>query len=239
MADAGTPSAFDTVHPSYARPMIRLRQVALVAHALDTVVDELCERLRVSVCFNDPGVAEFGLHNALMTIGDQFIEVVSPTEDGTTAGRLLDKRGGDGGYMTIYEVDDLDARVAHLGALGVRVVWRIDLPDIRARHLHPRDVGGALVSLDQPVPNGAWRWGGPWHAHAETSVATGVAGVTIAATDPVTMRARWRELGFDHAVRFTHAGPRGEGIDGVDLVAADRGRAGETFDCCGVRFTLV
>ncbi|MEI6419565.1 MAG: VOC family protein, partial [Sphingomonadales bacterium] len=67
--------------------MIRLRQVALVARDLETAVGELCSRLGLTVCFHDPGVAAFGLHNALMTIGDQFLEVVAPTQPGTTAGR--------------------------------------------------------------------------------------------------------------------------------------------------------
>ena len=84
-----------------------------------------------------------------MVIGDQFLEVVSPIEEGTTAGRLLDKRSGDGGYMVIYEVDDLDRRVEHLSANDVRIVWSGDLPDIRGRHLHPRDVGGDLVATDR------------------------------------------------------------------------------------------
>ena len=219
--------------------MIRLRQIALVARDLDSVVGELCERLAVTVCFVDPGVAEFGLRNALLAIGDQFLEVVAPTQDGTTAGRLLDKRGGDGGYMAIFEVDDLDDRLAHLAAHDVRVVWGIDLPDVRGRHLHPRDVGGALVSIDQPVPNGTWRWAGPWRAHAETTVVSGIAGATIGATDPEAMRARWHDLGLDHAVRFVPAGPRGEGIDGIDLVATDRARAGESFHCGGVEVRLV
>ncbi len=174
-----------------------------------------------------------------MTIGDQFLEVVSPVTDGTTAGRLLGKRAGDGGYMVIYEVDDLDDRTASVGKAGVRVVWSIDLPDIRTRHLHPRDVGGALVSIDQPVPNGAWRWGGPWHAHAETSVVSAIAGVDVAAVDPETMRARWAELGIDHAVRFVPAGTRGEGIDAVDLVATDRSRAGDVTTIGGVELRLV
>ena len=54
--------------------------------------------------------------------------------------------------MAIFEVDDLDARVERLAGIGVRVVWHIDLDDIRARHLHLRDVGGAIVSLDEPRP---------------------------------------------------------------------------------------
>jgi len=219
--------------------VIRLRQVALVAADRDAVVDELCAFLGVTVCFEDPGVAVFGLHNALMTVGDQFLEVVSPTADGTTAGRLLDKRGGDGGYMAIFEVDDLDHRMEHVAERGVRIVWSGDFPEIRGRHLHPRDVGGAIVSLDQPEPLGSWLWAGPWSAHTETSVVSGIAGVDVSAEDPDKMQARWQELGIDHSVRFVPAGHRGEGIDAVDLVATDRSRAGEAATICGVSLRLV
>ena len=220
--------------------MFRLRQVALVAHDLDAVVGQLCETFGLSICFHDPGVAEFGLHNALMVIGDQFLEVVSPTEDGTTAGRLLEKRQGDGGYMAIYECDDLDDRMAQLAEHDVRVVWAGDFPTIRGRHLHPRDVGGALVSIDQPVPNGSWTWAGPsWEAHRDDPVVVGIAGVTVGAADVAAMASRWSELDIDRAVDFAQAGERGEGIDGVDLVATDRSRRGETHDICGVTFRLV
>ena len=220
--------------------MIRLRQVALVARDLDRVVDELCSALGLTVCFNDPGVGSFGLHNALMCIGDQFLEVVSPVQANTTAGRLLDKRGGDGGYMAIYEVNDLDERESELARNGIRVVWSGDLPDIRGRHLHPADVGGAIVSIDQPVPNGAWRWGGPtWQPHVDNSVVTSIAGVVVGAADPAAMRARWRTARVDHAVTFQPAGPRGEGIDELELVATDRRRAGEQMRLCGVTMRLV
>jgi catechol 2,3-dioxygenase-like lactoylglutathione lyase family enzyme len=220
--------------------MIRLRQVALVARDLDAAVDELCGRLGLTVCYHDPGVQFFGLDNALMMIGDQFLEVVSPQQDGTTAGRLLDKRGGDGGYMAIYEVDDLDAREAALEQEGIRIVWRGDLPDIRGRHLHPADVGGAIVSIDQPAPNGAWHWGGPnWVAHQDTSVVSAIAGVVVGAKDPAAMRRRWRAAGVEHAVRFQPSGVRGEGLDELDLVASDRRRAGEEMRICGVTVRLV
>jgi hypothetical protein len=218
--------------------VIRLRQVVLVARELDPVVEELGERFGLRVCYRDPGVAEFGLHNALMTVGDQFVEVVAPIEDGTTAGRLLDRRG-DGGYMVIYEVDDLDDRLEQLAKLSVRVVWGHDRPDVRARHLHPRDIGGAIVSIDEPVPNGSWAWAGPWRAHADTAVVTGIAGITVAARDPAAMHARWSETGLDHAVRFVVAGARGDGLDGIDLVATDRTRHGESVTVGGVEFRLV
>jgi Glyoxalase-like domain len=221
------------------RLVIRLRQVALVAGELDPVVESLCERFGLGVCFRDPGIAAFGLHNALMTIGDQFLEVVSPMQEGTTAGRLLDRRGGDGGYMAIFEVDDIDDRLGELEKADIRTVWSIDRPDIRARHLHPRDIGGAIVSIDQPLPNGSWPWAGPWTAHADTEVVTGIAGITVGANDPAGMRATWAGVRLDHAVRFVPATDRGEGIDGLDLVAADRSRAGETCAVGGVDVRLV
>lgn len=220
--------------------MIRLRQVALVARDLDPVVGELCDVFGLRVCFRDPGVATFGLHNALMVVGDQFLEVVAPTEEGTTAGRLLGKRDGDGGYMAIYEVDDLDDRIEHLREHDVRVVWAGDFPEIRGRHLHPRDVGGALVSIDQPDPGGSWLWGGPdWRAHEDTSIVSAIAGVTIGADDPTAMRVRWEELELATSVQFVPSSLRGEGIDGVDLVATERDRAGERHHIGGVEFRLV
>jgi catechol 2,3-dioxygenase-like lactoylglutathione lyase family enzyme len=221
--------------------MIRLRQVAMIAPDLDPVVDRLRDVFDVEVCFHDPGVAEFGLRNALLLVGDQFLEVLSPIEDDTAVGRLLAKRGGAGGYMAIYEVDDLDARLAHLADRDVRVVWAADLPDIRGRHLHPRDVGGAIVSLDEPVPAGSWRWGGPdWpFMTAGSPTVDAISSVTVASEDPDATRRRWVDLGIAEAVRFVSAGERGDGIDGVALHAVDRSRAGEHFDIGGVEFTLV
>ncbi len=218
--------------------MIRLRQVALVARSLEPVVDALCSTFDLTVCFNDPGVADFGLHNALMVVGDQIIEVVAPVREGTTAGRLLDKRDGDGGYMAIYEVDDLDRREALLADRGVRIVWAGNTAEIRGRHLHPRDVGGTLVSVDEPKVWGRWPWAGPTWV-PRVGVATAIAGITVGADDPSAMRARWSEIDVHYGVRFERSGNRGEGLDGIDLVANDRSRVGEEHLIGGVRFRLV
>jgi hypothetical protein len=223
--------------------VIRLRQVAMIAPDLDPVVDDLCETFGLQVCFHDPGVAEFGLRNALLLVGDQFLEVLSPIEADTSVGRLLEKRGGAWGYMVIYEVDDLDVRLAHLATRDVRVIWAGDLPDIRGRHLHPRDVGGAIVSLDEPVPAGSWRWGGPeWPsmaASAQNPTVDAISAVTVASEHPDAASRRWTDLGIAESVRFVAAGERGDGVDGVALRSVDRSRAGERFDVGGVEFTLV
>ncbi len=146
--------------PMNAERGARLRQAVLVARDLAPVSDRLRSELGLGEPFADPGVGAFGLHNAVYAIGDTFLEVISPTQDGTTAGRYLD-RHGDGGYMVIFQLADLDAARERAAAMGMRVVWQLDLPDISGTHLHPADTRGAIVSLDRADPPGSWRWGGP------------------------------------------------------------------------------
>ena len=219
--------------------MIRLRQIALVAHDLNDAVASISSRLDLDVCYVDPGVAEFGLRNSLFCIGDQFLEVVSPTTDGTTAGRLLAKRGGDCGYMVLYEVDDLDRRMDLVTTHDVRVVWQGDLRPIRGRHLHPRDTGGTLVSLDQPSVPGEWHWGGPnWRTTRRSSVVNEIVDVTIASEDPVSLAARWTQLEINHAVNFVRTDNLAEGLTEVTLGCTDPARDGDVFSLCGVTFRL-
>lgn len=225
---------------------MRLRQVALVAADLDPVVRSLTEELGVGVVFRDPGVAEFGLHDALFVLGDTFLEVVAPIREGTTAGRYLERRGGDGGYMVILQCDDLDAERARVADLGVRVVWKIDLPDMRGTHLHPADVGGAILSLDSADPPGSWRWGGPnW----QPNTAGEITGVEIQAADPEAMAARWSEVlgapATDRVVtldrgriRFVEASDgRGDGVAAVEIGGG--GRTPHTAAVGGVRLEFL
>ncbi len=212
----------------------RLRQVALVARELAAARACLQAGLGLRAPFADPGVGEFGLTNAVYEAGSDFLEVVSPAQDGTTAGRLLDRRG-DGGYMAIFQLpgfDDLHAARERLAPLGVRAVWQIDLPDIASSHLHPRDVPGAIVSIDATEPSGSWRWGGPrWvgAVPADPFFPGGIAAVTVAVEDPAAAATRWGEvLGCEldplpsgQAVRFV------EGTDGIVEVVLDLGAPGE------------
>jgi hypothetical protein len=178
-----------------------LRQVVLAAAELEPVVTRLRQTLSLGEPFADSGVSRFGLHNAVFAIGDTFLEVVSPLQDGTSAGRLLARRGGDCGYMAMFEVDDLDRARARAADHGVREVFAVELEDISEVHLHPGDMSGAIVALSEPRPHGSWRWAGPgWR---ERSVAGAVAGVTVAVADPDAVAARWESvIGGLPGVRF-------------------------------------
>jgi len=217
---------------------MRIRQIALVARDLEPVVDDLCAVLGVEVCFRDPGVATFGLHNALMPLSDTLLEVVSPVQEGTSAGRYLERRGGDGGYMVIVQSEDLDADRKRLAALGVRVVWETTLPDIATIHLHPSDVGGAILSLDVADPPESWRWAGPeWQAKIRDDVTGAIVAAELQSDDPLALAERWSKI-LDRKREDAESGPvirldgsevrfvpdrdgRGPGIGGIDVIALD------------------
>jgi Glyoxalase-like domain len=172
----------------------RLRQVAVVAADLRATASQLREAFGWPAPFADPGVAVFGLANAVFAAGDSFVEVVSPVQPGTTAGRYLSSRGGDSGYMALFQVPDLVQATERVSAAGIRVVWSADLPDVAGRHLHPKDVPGAIVSLDWADPPESWRWGGPdWTGGAPDHRAGGLTGLTIEVADPPGAAARWAQ----------------------------------------------
>ena len=174
---------------------VRLRQAVLVASELEPAVLALRRELGLEEPYRDPGVAEFGLVNAVFALGDCFLEVVSPTRADAPAARYLARRGGDGGYMLMFDLEDLEGARLRAEQAGVRVVWAIDLPDISDSHLHPVDMGGAIVALDCSRPFGSWRWGGPgWTGQTGAGAPGRLAGVTMAVADPPRVADRWREV---------------------------------------------
>jgi hypothetical protein len=223
----------------------------LVAAELEPVESALRSALGLGEPFRDPGVGEFGLRNAVFALGDCFLEVISPTRPDTAAGRYLDRRQGDGGYMVIFDLTDLEGARMRAEQCGVRVVWQADLPDISGTHLHPADMRGAIVSLDRSRPYGTWRWGGPqWTGQTGTGAPGRLAAITVAVADPPAAASRWAEvLGVPIAegkavvlrldggeVRFIAAGDeRGEGLVEIEIEdSPDLGAGGEAIELGGV-----
>lgn len=239
------------------QPRVRLRQAVLVAGELEPLAAELRTALGLVEPFRDPGVGEFGLANVVFALGDCFIEIVSPIKPETAAARYLASHGGDGGYMALFDLEDLASARARTRELAVRVVWQIDLPDISGTHLHPGDMRGAIVSLDRSDPYGTWRWGGPeWTGQTGVGAPGRLAGITLAVADPTTVAARWGEvLGVgvsgeighplleleDATVRFqSSAEAAGEGISEIAVCTpAELPGGAEMIELGGVRLRRV
>ena len=222
---------------------LRLRQLCLVAHDLKPVVEDLKAVFDIEVCHRDPAVAKYGLHNALLPIGSAFVEIVAPTKDQTAAGRYLDRRKGDGGYMVILDTDELDRWQKHVDAIGVRVAARLQADGYRGLQLHPRDTGGALLEINWSAGgadvNAAYHPAGPrWHDYVRTTAVKTIIGAELQSDDPERLAAKWSEIlrkparpvdgewriDVDNAsLRFVPArDDRGEGLSGIDLEVTER-----------------
>ena len=172
-----------------------LRQLVIVSNLRDPIVDNLCNLFDIKVSFNDPGVAHFGLENAVLPVGSDFLEVVSPVKDNTTAGRYLERRDGDGGYMVIIQVDDFSEVLSSVKENNVTIVWESEHPEARAIHLHPKEMGGAILSLDWMDPKESWKWAGPnWNQFVNKTAVNGFRGVEIQSDDPKHMKDTWQSV---------------------------------------------
>ncbi len=224
---------------------LRLKQIALVARELAPVADELADIFGIEVCYRDRGVARFGLENALFPIGNQLLEVVAPVEEGTAAGRYLERRDGEGGYMVITQCSDPGWRNERVEALGLRLALAFKTDDFDNAQLHPKDTGGSFFEIDWQrggeALDGPWEPAGPdWQKYRHLDVVSGIPAAEIQSSDPEALARRWSEIAQidlertedvfelplqNARLRFVSATDgRPEGLGGIDVAVVDRER---------------
>ena len=221
---------------------MKLRQVVFVCKDLESNAKELCETLGIDIAYRDPGVGKWGLANVVCPTGHDFLEIVSPTQEGTSAGRYIQRRKGDGGYMVILQVPDAIKERERIAALGVRAVEKKDMAEYKYTHFHPSDTAGVLLSIDQtvaPAGTDAKLWWPPaskdWLPHSKSNVTNGLGGVEIQASDPDAAAALWSKilnrpvdgdiirLDDEGEIRFVPiADDRGPGVSAYDIKTVDR-----------------
>jgi hypothetical protein len=225
---------------------IQLRQICLVAGKLKPVIEDLTAILGINVCYVDAGVAAFGLENALMPVGRNFLEVVAPIQDVTAAGRYLERRAGDGGYMVITQADSRETQLAaRQRALdsGVRIAHEIERDGWYLTQLHPRDLEAAFLELESDQHNdfdGYWMpvGGLGWKEKVKQDVTIDIVGVELQAEDPASLAAKWAHIvGAECTVNGDNTmvpldnvtlhfvalrDDRGPGLSGLHIRVADR-----------------
>lgn len=174
---------------------IQLRQICLVARDLDATIDDLESIFGIHRCFVDEGVGKWGLVNTLLPIGRNFLEVVVPVTDNTSAGRYLDRRNGDGGYMVICQADSKDHQQAvRQRALdnGIRIAFEADRGAWNICQIHPGDMKAAYFEIDWDQHNdltGNWEPAGgeQWEDKVDQSVTVDYAAVELQGPDPADL----------------------------------------------------
>ncbi|MFY9317276.1 MAG: VOC family protein [Burkholderiales bacterium] len=235
----------------YLPHFLRPRQICLVAADLEREAARIEQALGVAECYRDPNVAKYGLRNVLFPVGSSFIEIVSPTRPGTTAGRFLERHGGRHGYMVILDCDDPERRERHAESLGIRVANVIRHEGYTGIQLHPKDTGAAMIEFNRTTggedPMGPYAPAGPdWQRAVRKELALSLRAVEIECPDPDALASHWGKL-FERSVtsrtisldageiRFISGAGKEAVFAGVELSAAKPSAA----ELCGVRFRLL
>jgi len=178
---------------------MRLRQICLVAPTLEPVITDISGIMGLNVCYRDGNVAKYGLENALLPVDTILLEVVAPTQNGTAAGRFLDKTGGRGGYMAIFCCDDPDERKRNAKEMGVRVANVIDHAPYHGVQLHPRDCRAAFIEFNHTAGSddvlGPYPPAGPdWQKSIRKDVTQALTGVEMESPEPQALADHWGRI---------------------------------------------
>jgi methylmalonyl-CoA/ethylmalonyl-CoA epimerase len=134
--------------------VLTIDHVGIACRDLDEAIERYVSVFGLAVVsreIND----EQGVREAMLATasGSSYVQLLEPLSPGTPVGKFLERRG-EGMHHVGYAVADVSAALAEIGATGVRLL------DSRPRHgsmgasiafLHPKDLGGVLTELVQPL----------------------------------------------------------------------------------------
>jgi hypothetical protein len=238
-----------------------LRQVGFATLAHEVDVKAAIDLLELGPGFDDPLLAAMHLADFTAPIGpDTYIEVLAPTTPDHSVARWLRKAGGSAGWVLSTQVPSLVGVRERAADRGVRVAVDTQAMGHDIIQLHPLDVGGVLLELDEFLPRGAWFWDEMESARiaqaGRSPRVDNIVAVDVAADDPAALAATWAAIiGIDapvpttdgaqiefssRTIRFVPARGDRTGIVAVDLHATDRANGvGDSAQLCSTLIRFV
>ncbi|MEU8814205.1 methylmalonyl-CoA epimerase [Actinoplanes sp. NPDC048796] len=107
-------------------------------------------------CVHEETNEEQGVREAMLAVGDGSgprLQLLAPARPDSAIAKFLD-RNGPGLQQLAYTVADVEAASAALRARGLRLLYETPkrgTAGSRINFVHPKDAGGVLVELVQPV----------------------------------------------------------------------------------------
>lgn len=96
-------------------------------------------------------VEDQGVEEAMLRLGESYLQLIAPTGPDTTVAKFLAKQG-EGLHHIAYEVDDIEGALAALKAKGMRLIDEHPRRGGRGHtvaFVHPKGNRGLLVELVQ------------------------------------------------------------------------------------------
>ena len=126
----------------------KIEHVALAVSDLDVVLDHYRSTWGIEVAHRER-VEDQGVEEAMLPLGDSFLQLLAPTGPESTVAKFIERRG-EGLHHIAFEVDDLPLVLDRLKEKGVPLIDEV--PRIGGRgHLvafvHPKGNHGLLIEL--------------------------------------------------------------------------------------------
>jgi methylmalonyl-CoA/ethylmalonyl-CoA epimerase len=131
----------------------KVEHIALAVADLDAAIDHYSKIWGLAVEHRER-VEDQGVDEAMLAIGDTYLQLLGPTSPDSTVGKFIERRG-EGLHHIAYEVDDLEATLAELKSKGVPLIDEAPRKGGRGHmvaFVHPKGNHGLLVELIQ-APN--------------------------------------------------------------------------------------
>jgi methylmalonyl-CoA epimerase len=126
----------------------RINHVGIAVSELDTAIAHYSEQFGVELVHREV-LDDDSVDAALVSAGDDRLELVAPLVADTPLSRFIKKRG-PGVHHIAYEVEDIDAALATLRERTVKLiddVPRAGIHGSRVAFIHPSSCFGVLTEL--------------------------------------------------------------------------------------------
>jgi len=130
----------------------RIDHIGVAVEDLDATLALYEEQFEMTVTHREAVEAQ-GVEAVLLEVGEGHVELLRPLAPDTPVGKFLDRKG-KGLHHVAYAVDDIDATLERVGALGFELIDSEARPGIgntRVAFIHPRSVGGVLTEIVEPA----------------------------------------------------------------------------------------
>ncbi len=130
--------------------MLKIEHLGIAVKALKVSIP-LFEQLLNTPCYKTEEVASEGVSTAFFQIADSKIELLEATREDSPIAKFLAKKG-EGIHHIAFEVEDIEAEMKRLSALGFELLHSSPRPGADNKlicFMHPRTTNGVLVELCQ------------------------------------------------------------------------------------------
>ncbi len=128
----------------------KINHIGIAVQSLDATLPFYRDALGMTFKCEEE-VAEQMVKVAMLQVGESKIELLEPTSPDSPIARFLEKNG-PGIHHIAYEVEDIEAAIAHMKDQGARMIDEIPRNGAHSTQIafvHPKSSNGVLTELCQ------------------------------------------------------------------------------------------